>query len=144
MLLRFARLRYCHASFFVRTGSLAQHSFASLTLSLALALHYLYYDHLNFHFPTLHEMADSSLSSQLPLQSYSKDVPPGWKPRPYSIAKWKELLAIWLRLTRLDPEQLGAAIISRLEGPAWQTAMNLADYFAAAKWHHRADYLPWR
>lgn len=70
-------------------------------------------------------MADSSLSSQLPLQSYSKDVPPGWKPRPYSIAKWKELLAIWLRLTRLDPEQLGAAIISRLEGPAWQTAMNL-------------------
>ena len=32
---------------------------------------------------------------------------------------------VWCRLTRLDPEQIGAAIMSRLQGGAWRTAMQL-------------------
>ena len=32
---------------------------------------------------------------------------------------------VWCRLTRLDPEQIGAAIMSRLQAGAWHTATQL-------------------
>ncbi len=67
----------------------------------------------------------ASLPGQIPLRSYTKDVPPGWKPRSYPIKDYREFLQVWIKLTRLDPDQLGPAIMSRVEGGAWRVASML-------------------
>ena len=66
-------------------------------------------------------MAQHSQQS-MPLRAYNKDVPPGWRPRAYPIRDYREYLTVWSKLTRLDTDQLGAAIMSRLEGGAWRAA----------------------
>ena len=70
-------------------------------------------------------MQQTTATSQLGLRQYTKDVPPGWRPRAYPIKEYKEYLAIWGRLTKLDQEQIGPAIMSRLEGGALRTAIGL-------------------
>eukprot|EP00959_Pyramimonas_sp_CCMP1952_P290702 6080804-Pyramimonas_sp.AAC.1 len=60
-------------------------------------------------------MQQTTASSHLGLRQYTKDVPPGWRPRAYPIKEYKECLAIWGRLTKLDQEHIGPAIMSRLE-----------------------------
>eukprot|EP00959_Pyramimonas_sp_CCMP1952_P352246 7380418-Pyramimonas_sp.AAC.1 len=70
-------------------------------------------------------MQQTTATSQLGLRQYTKDVPPGWRPRAYPIKECKEYLAIWGRLTKLDQEQIGPAIMSRLEGGALRIASGL-------------------
>ena len=64
-------------------------------------------------------------SSTLGLRQYTKDVPPGWRPRSYPIKEYREYLEIWSRLTRLERDQIGPAIVSRLERGAYKAAMSL-------------------
>ena len=64
----------------------------------------------------------SPASQPLSLRQYSKDVPPGWRPRAYPIREYKEALGVWSKLTRLDEDQIGPAIMSRLEGGALRVA----------------------
>ena len=61
----------------------------------------------------------------LGLKQFTKDVPPGWRPRAYQVQEYKDLLDVWSCLTKLDEEQIGPAIMSRLEGAAWKMALNL-------------------
>ena len=63
--------------------------------------------------------------STLGLKQYNKDTPPGWKPRSYPFREYTESLAIWLKMTRLDEDQIGPAIMSRLEGGALKLAKKL-------------------
>ena len=65
-------------------------------------------------------------SGALGLKQYTKDVPPRWKPHSYTIREYMELLSVWSKLTKLDPEQVGPAIVSRLDGAALRVALNLA------------------
>ena len=64
-------------------------------------------------------------STPLSLNQYTKDIPPGWRPRSYPIREYREALEIWSRLTRLEQDQLGAAVMSRLEGPALRAAQDI-------------------
>lgn len=59
------------------------------------------------------------------IQQYSKDVPPGWRPRSYPLKQFRESLSIWSKLTTLPAEKVGPAIVSRLEGEAYKIAMGL-------------------
>lgn len=43
------------------------------------------------------------------VQQYTREVPPGWKPYRYPIARYRQLLEVWACLTKLDPEQIGPA-----------------------------------
>ena len=70
-------------------------------------------------------MQPSMSSTPLALRQFTKDVPPGWRPRAYPIREYKEFLEVWSRLTRLDADQLGAAMVSRLEGGALRIAHGL-------------------
>ena len=70
-------------------------------------------------------MLPTQASSPLALRQYTKDVPPGWRPRAYPIKEYKTALDVWARLSRLEPEQLGPAIMSRLEGGALKLAEGL-------------------
>ncbi len=65
-------------------------------------------------------------SAPLGLKAYTKDTPPGWRPHSYPISEHRDLLMIWCKLTRLDPDQVGAAIMSRLEGSAHRLARQLS------------------
>ena len=67
-------------------------------------------------------MLPTQASSPLALRQYTKDVPPGWRPRAYPIKEYKNALDVWSRLSRLEPDQLGPAIMSRLEGGALKFA----------------------
>ena len=68
-------------------------------------------------------MQASTLNPPLALKQYSKDVPPGWRPRAYPIREYKDALGVWGKLTRLEESQLGAALVSRLEAElfVWHT-----------------------
>ena len=70
-------------------------------------------------------MLPTPSSPALALRQYTKDVPPGWRPRAYPIKDYRDALAVWARLTKLDQEQIGAAIMSRLEGGALRIAHGL-------------------
>ena len=62
--------------------------------------------------------------STLGLKQYNKDTPPGWRPRSYPFGEYTESLAIWLKMTKLDPEQIGSSLMSRLEAGALRLAKN--------------------
>jgi hypothetical protein len=57
----------------------------------------------------------------------TKYIPLGWKPgiKIYPLRRYKRLLKLWRMQTDLDETQKGAAIIGRLEGPAFQFALSL-------------------
>ena len=59
------------------------------------------------------------------LKSYSKDIPPGWRPRAYPIKEYEQNLKIWAHLTTLDQSKWGAAIMSRLDGQALKIAQDM-------------------
>ena len=59
------------------------------------------------------------------LKSYSKDIPPGWKPRAYPIKEYEQNIKIWARLTTLDSTKWGAAVMSRLDGQALKVAQDM-------------------
>ena len=70
-------------------------------------------------------MLPSTPSTPATLKQYTKDVPPGWRPRAYPLKEYRENLLIWSKLTRLNEDQIGAAIVSRLEGNALKRAKAL-------------------
>ena len=58
-------------------------------------------------------------------KSYSKDIPPGWRPRSYPLREHEENLKVWVRLTTLNEDKYGAAIMSRLDGNALKLAQTM-------------------
>ena len=65
--------------------------------------------------------------SGLPLESYTKTSPPGWKvgtPK-YTFSRFLERLRLWYRQTDLLPESLGPAVAGRLQGRLFDTALGL-------------------
>ena len=69
-------------------------------------------------------MADSS---GLPLETYSKSVPPGWAVglTHFPFRRYLERLRLWYRLTDLDPSQVGPAVAGRLQGRVFNMALSL-------------------
>ena len=65
-------------------------------------------------------------ASPLSLKSYSKDIPPGWRPRAYPLKEYVEALKVWVKLTTLSEDKYGAAVMSRLDGQALKLAQNLS------------------
>ena len=65
-------------------------------------------------------------ASPLSLKSYSKDIPPGWRPRAYPLKEYVEALKVWQKLATLPEEKWGAAIMSRLDGQALKLAQSLS------------------
>ena len=61
----------------------------------------------------------------LPLESFNRSVPPGWKPyqQHYPYRRWLERLRLWYRQTDLDATQSGPAVASRLTGRPFNIAM---------------------
>ena len=70
-------------------------------------------------------MQTGSNATVLSLKSYSKDIPPGWRPRAYPLKEYEQQLKIWVRLTSLHEDKFGAAVMSRLDGQALKIAQDL-------------------
>ena len=70
-------------------------------------------------------MQTGSNATAINLKSYTKDIPPGWRPRAYPLKEYQQALTIWVRLTQLPEEKWGAAIMSRLDGQALKIAHDL-------------------
>ena len=72
---------------------------------------------------------DSSDQSRMPLDIFTKSCPPGLAPniRKYPLRKYNQLLQLWHMQTDVPPEKIGAAVVGRLKGPAFQYAMQLSD-----------------
>ena len=71
-------------------------------------------------------MANIAGGTGLGLKQYTKDVPPGWRPRSYPIREYRDYLTIWGKLTRLEAAQVGPAVMSRLEGGALRLALSMS------------------
>ena len=72
------------------------------------------------------EMKDPTTARAL--DESTKNIPPGWRPgiRKYPFRRYKQLLLLWQQQTDVPEKQQGAAIVSRLKGPAFQFAMSLS------------------
>lgn len=66
-------------------------------------------------------------SSHLPLNQYSKDIPPGWDPRDpnFPLRAYISRLKLWSRTTSLRPEQMGPAVAGRLQGRPFDLALQM-------------------
>ena len=66
--------------------------------------------------------------SGVQLDSFTKNVPPGWKPgvRSYPLKRYTQLLQLWSRQTETSEEAFGPTIAGRLRGTAFQFAMRLS------------------
>ena len=56
----------------------------------------------------------------LPLDEYSRSVPPGWKPHlnSYPLKDYNDKLKLWLRMTDIETVQVGPTLVGRLKGAA--------------------------
>ena len=63
----------------------------------------------------------------LPLEEYSKFVPPGWKPHQHSypLRLYLEKLRLWLRVADMDQGAIGPTVVGRLKGAAYRVAMKV-------------------
>ena len=63
----------------------------------------------------------------LPLEEFSRNVPPGWKPHQfnYPLRLYLEKLRLWLRTTDLDSGAVGPTVVGRLKGSAYRVAMKI-------------------
>ena len=68
--------------------------------------------------------------TQLGIDQYNKDIPPGWRPGAYPISEYEEYIKVWLRITTLDDDKRGAVIFSRME----LGALDLARRFSTKRW----------
>ena len=68
-------------------------------------------------------MADSAPT--LPLEAYNKSTPPGWKLGlyRYQFRRFMERMRLWYRLTDLNVDQIGPAIVGRLQGKPFTLAL---------------------
>ena len=60
-------------------------------------------------------MTTATHHTQLGLQQYTKEVPPGFRPGSYPVTEYEELVKVWSFLTTLDYDKVGVALYSRLE-----------------------------
>ena len=69
-----------------------------------------------------------STESGLPLDSFTKSVPPGWKPNQprYPYRRYRQLLGLWWAQTDATETSAGPIIAGRLQGTAFQFAMSLS------------------
>ena len=76
--------------------------------------------------PLFFAMMDNNVAG-MPLESYNRSTPPGWRPgvTKFTIRRYLERLRLWYRQTDLGPEQVGPAVAGRLAGRAFDTAMSL-------------------
>ena len=63
----------------------------------------------------------------LPLNTFSKNVPPGWMPSnpKYPIRLYNQLVKLWYRQTAVGERECGPTLAGRLRGTALQLAMAL-------------------
>ena len=61
------------------------------------------------------------------LEDYTKACPPGWAPymHNYPLKLYKEKLALWLRITDVEPAKLGPTVLGRIKGPAYRIIMKM-------------------
>ena len=64
----------------------------------------------------------------LPLESFNRSSPPGWKPwmPHYPFRRYMERLRLWYRQTELGVEAIGPAVAARLQGRPFNLAMSLS------------------
>ena len=64
----------------------------------------------------------------LPLDQFSKNVPPGWRPgvAKYPLRRYFQIMGLWWRQTEVMPHCAGPAIAGRLRGTAFQFALSLS------------------
>ena len=77
--------------------------------------------------PTMAAAETSFGHGGLPLESFNRSVPPGWRPyQPhYPYRRYLERLRLWYRQTDLGVGQLGPAVAARLQGRPFNLAMAL-------------------
>ena len=83
-------------------------------------------------------MAD--FGGKMPLEEFSKTVPPGWQPHMpnYPFRQFIETLRLWYRITDYQPEQIGPVVTGRLRGGA-RTLANKLQCTDQAGNVHRGD-----
>ena len=55
-------------------------------------------------------MTTNTAVTQLGIKQYNKDICPGWRPGAYPIAEFEELMKVWLRITNMEEERIGAIL----------------------------------
>lgn len=72
-------------------------------------------------------MADSKLAGGIPLDEFSKSVPPGWRPGvdSYPLKLYLEKVKLWYKITDATDEQIGPLLAGRLKGNAEKMALKL-------------------
>lgn len=64
-------------------------------------------------------------TGSLPLKAYTREIPPGWRPRSYPLREYFDNLAFWVRFEKVPEGDKGPAILSRLVGGAHKQALKL-------------------
>lgn len=70
-------------------------------------------------------MAQTTQTGGIPLDEYTKSVPPGWREDVdnYPFRTYLEKLRLWNRITDVNDNDKGATIVGRLKSDAYKTAM---------------------
>ena len=65
----------------------------------------------------------------LPLDEFSRSVPPGWRPHlsSYPLKDYKDKLKLWLRMTDVSLAQIGPTVVGRSKGAAYRVALKIRD-----------------
>ena len=71
---------------------------------------------------------DAGRDGGLPLDSFTRSCPPGWRPgqTSYPLRRYRQLLSLWWRQADLQEFQVGPAMAGRLRGAAFQVAMSMS------------------
>ena len=72
-------------------------------------------------------MAASGDLRGIPLDEYTRQCPPGWRPyvRNYTLNTYEEKLRLWMRMTDIPADCQGSVIVGRLKGSAYRIAMKI-------------------
>ena len=64
--------------------------------------------------------------THMALEESTRNVPPGWRPYvpSYPWKRYKERLQLWWRFAEVREDQVGALVAARLQGQAFELAMN--------------------
>jgi hypothetical protein len=63
----------------------------------------------------------------LPLDEYTRQTPPGWRPylRNYPLSLYEEKLRLWIRLTDIPEDCHGSVVVGRLKSSAYRLALKI-------------------
>ena len=72
-------------------------------------------------------MANAADLRGIPLDEYTRQCPPGWRPyvRSYSLITYEEKLRLWMRMTDIPGDCQGSVVVGRLKGSAYRIAMKI-------------------